>query len=330
MIQLFVLWLARRKLRHKHNNLEEQEQAAVAFLNKHVFSSTYILDGHDCRKCESDKRWLCGIMLRIPPWLYISSGSFSYDFNVAFDVLFSKHIVGAYFNDSSFFKGVLVMWSIVSTSFGLLFWFFRWKSPAYFIHQTNDQEGKKEYTHYSIDVGGIITSHAEKQDSINGNFISTCQHVTLLALDEASQIIISILSLTLLEPISDGFIEWLNIASSICGFLWYFYSLVSENRYWGVHVMAGPFQLKPERVVPTSRTLNVIDGLYDSSFDDNNDCNSVCEECNSSTEESTDCTLETCISSSKDKLDESPTKCDLTASKGSSSSDIDYSQEFAA
>ena len=266
MIQLLVLWLALRKLAQKHHPLDEKEQAAAAFLQKHVFSLRYILDGDDCRVCDSDKTWLGGIMLKIPPLFYMASGSFSYDFNVAFDVVFCKALVGAYLNDSSIFKGVLVMWSIMSTCFGFLFWFFRWKSPAYFIHQTTDEEGNDEFTHYSIDVGGIITSHEDKEDSVNGNVVSTCQHVTLLALDEASQIIISILSLTLLDPISNwpGFIEWLNIASSICGFLWYFYSLVSENRYWGVHVLAGPFWIQPQRVEPTSRTLNVIDGLFDS------------------------------------------------------------------
>jgi hypothetical protein len=322
MIQLLVLWLAARKLADKQHPLEEKEKAAAVFLRKHVFSIPYQLDGDDCRLCESDKTWMGGIMLKIPPLLYMASGSFSYDFNVAFDVIFCKKLVGAYHYDNSLFKGFLVLWCIASTCFGFLFWFYRWKSPAYFIHQTKDAEGQDEFTHYSIDVGGIITAHEDKEDSVEGNLVSTCQHVTLLVFDEASQIIISILSLTLLEPISDwpGLIEWLNIASSICAFLWYFYSLVSENRYWGVHVMEGPFGIQPKRVSPTSRTLNVIDGLF-GSFDH------VHSTCN---EEYTD----GCSGKEKDgEGNESVTECDLTRSEGDSSRDIiveDYSQEFEA
>lgn len=293
MIQLLVLWLAKRKLAHKYP-LEKQEQAALAFLKKHVFATKYTPDGSDCRECESNKTFCCGIMLKIPPWMYIGSGSFSYDFNVAFDVIFCKTLVGAYFNQASVFKGLLTLWSIISTCFGILFWFYKWKSPVYFIHRTpddvedgddrgdqeqstQDNEGgnKKEYIHYSIDVGGIITPHPDKEDTVNGNFMSTCQNMTLLAFDEVSQIIISILSLTLLEPLSDwpGFVEWLNIASSILGFMWYFYSVLSESRYWGVHVMAGPFRPRVKLPPPISRTLNVIDGLLDMPMN-------YCEECN--------------------------------------------------
>lgn len=329
MIQLFVLWMAKRKLAHKRP-LEEPEKAAAAFLKKHVFSKTYIVDDDDCRVCEYDKTWFHGIMMRIPPWLYMASGSFSYDFNVAFDVIFCRAIVGAYFKNSSAFKGLLTLWSIVSTSMGLLFWFYRWKSPASFIHRTvvvqadREDGGRPKYTHYSIDVGGKITNHMDREDSFSGNFHSTCQYVTLLAFDEASQIIISILSLTLLGSVSDwpGSIEWLNIASSICGFLWYFYSGVSENRYWGVHVMAGPFEQNPQqRVIPTSRTLNVIDGLFDSVGGDIESGN-VCHECESKDAKS-ESDSELCLSSKRrDSKESADTECDLTG-------ESDFSHDIA-
>jgi len=249
MIQFMVLWLARRKLRNKEV-LEEKEEAAAAFLENHIFTETRELCDEDCRVCESEKSWCCGIMLKIPPSLYMLCGSFSYDFNLIFDVVFARHIVHAYFNQTSLFKGFLVLWSVISTLFGFMFWFYRWKSPAYFIHRTQLPSGEKQYTHYSIDVGGNITAHPDREDTMNGNFTSTCEIVALLVLDEVSQIIISILSLTLLDPISDwpGFIEWLNIASSILGFFWYFYSVIDENRYWGAHIMAAPFKTKRQTV----------------------------------------------------------------------------------
>ena len=62
----------------------------------------------------------------------------------------------------------------------------------------------------------------------------------------------------------------------MCGFFWYFYAVVDENRYWGSHVMSGPFRVKPQRLAPTSRTLNMIDGLFDDVEE--------CKECTDRTE----------------------------------------------
>ena len=261
MFQLLVLWLARRKLRNKEV-LDEEEEAAAAFLENHIFTGKRQVCDKDCKVCQSDKTWFCGIMLKIPPWVVTASSSFSYDFNVVFDVIFTKHIVHAYFNQTSVFKGVLVLWSAISTCFGFLFWFYRWKSPAYFIHRTRQPTGENQYTHYSIDVGGVITCHPDKEDTMNGNYVSICELIAILILDEVSQIIISILSLTLMEPISDwpGFIEWLNIASSILGFFWYFYTVIDENRYWGVHIMSAPFKTKSRPAVLKTQIFN---GMFD-------------------------------------------------------------------
>lgn len=321
MFTLLVFWLTRRKLRRKHR-LEKQEEAALAFIKQHVFSEKRTLCKQDCRVCESDKTWCCGIMMKIPPWVYHSSGSFSYDFNVAFDVIFCKSLVGAYLNQASLLKGFLVLWSIISTCFGFLFWFYRWKTPAYFIHRTEKDNGTPVYTHYSIDAPGTVICHPDREDSVGSNIHNTCEIVSLLFFDEVSQIIISILSLTLLGPLSEmpGFIEWLNIASSMCGFFWYFYSVVDENRYWGSHVMSGPFRLQPQRLVPTSRTLNMIDGLFDGIDED-------CKEC-TAPKEVDDKSLE--IEKGTEDIDEEECCCETESDMTLSERTLSFSGEFEA
>lgn len=42
------------------------------------------------------------------------------------------------------------------------------------------------YTHYSIDVGEIITCHPNRDDSVEGSFVSTCEIIALLPFHEAS------------------------------------------------------------------------------------------------------------------------------------------------
>jgi hypothetical protein len=50
------------------------------------------------------------------------------------------------------------------------------------------------YTHYSIDAGEIITCHPDREDSMEGSFVSTCEIVALLPFHEVSEIIVLILS----------------------------------------------------------------------------------------------------------------------------------------